>query len=41
MEHGNLRELCSLDVDSSDNLTEDMLQKFIQTYGHQLRGMLC
>ena len=38
MEHGNLKELISLDVDSSDNLTEDQLFKFIQVYGGQLQG---
>ena len=38
MEHGNLKELISLDVDSSDNLTEDQLFKFSQVYGGQLQG---
>ncbi len=38
MEHGNLKELIALDVDSSDNLTEEMLFKFIQSYGGQLHG---
>ena len=38
MEHGNLKELISLDVDSSDNLTDDQLFKFIQVYGGQLQG---
>ena len=40
MEHGNLKDLIALDVDSSDNLTEDMLFKFIQSYGGQLQGQL-
>ena len=38
MEHGNLKELIALDVDSSDNLTEEMLFKFIQAHGAQLHG---
>lgn len=38
MEHGNLRELESVDLDSSDNLSEDTLQKFLQGYGSQLKG---
>lgn len=39
MEHANLKELVSLDVDSSDNLTEDVLFQFINTYGPQLQGL--
>ena len=39
MEHANLKELQSLDVDASDNLTEEMMQKFIQSYGLQLKGI--
>jgi hypothetical protein len=38
MEHGNLKELIALDVDSSDNLTEEGLFKFVQAYGGQLHG---
>jgi hypothetical protein len=38
MDHGNLRELIALDVDSSDNLTEEMLHKFLMVYGPQLQG---
>jgi len=40
MEHANLKELIALDVDGSDNLTEEMLFKFIQSYGGQLHGNL-
>ena len=39
MEHGNLKELRAIDLDSSDNLSEEMLQKFITVYGPQLHGM--
>ena len=38
MEHANLKELQALDLDASDNLTEDLLLKFITIYGPQLRG---
>ena len=38
MEQGNLKDLIALDVDSSDNLTEEMLFKFIQAHGGQLHG---
>ncbi len=38
MENGNLKELIALDVDSSDNITEDTLFKFVQSYGSQLQG---
>ena len=38
MEHGNLKELRAIDLDSSDNLSEEMLQKFITVYGPQLHG---
>merc|ERR1719264_985925 len=39
MEHGNLKELRAIDLDSSDNLSEEMLQKFITVYGPQLHGL--
>ena len=38
MENANLKELISLDLDGSDNLTEDILFKFISKYGPQLQG---
>ena len=38
MEHGNLKELRALDIDASDNLSEEMLQKFLNVYGPQLHG---
>jgi len=41
MESGKCASLTSLDVDASDNLTEDMLQKFIERYGDQLEGLSC
>ncbi|XP_023326205.1 uncharacterized protein LOC111699710 [Eurytemora carolleeae] len=41
MESGKCASLKSLDVDASDNLTEEMLQKFIEKYGEQLEGLGC
>ena len=38
MENANLKELIALDLDGSDNLTEDMLFKFIAKYGPQMQG---
>ena len=38
MDHANLKELRAIDFDSSDNLTEEMLQKFLSVYGPQLQG---
>ena len=38
MENANLKELIALDLDGSDNLTEDMLFKFISKYGPQMQG---
>ena len=40
MENANLKELIALDLDGSDNLTEDMLFKFISKYGPQLQGKI-
>ena len=40
MEHGNLKELIAIDLDSSDNLSEEIIFKFISIYGPQLQGML-
>ncbi|BFF91316.1 F-box/LRR-repeat protein 7 [Drosophila madeirensis] len=36
MESGNTRPLISLDMDSSDNITDEGLLKFLQRHGHQL-----
>ena len=38
MEMGNLKDLIALDLDGSDNLTEDLLFKFLNKYGPQLQG---
>ena len=38
MENANLKELIAIDLDGSDNLTEDILLKFINKYGPQLQG---
>ena len=40
MENGNLKELIAIDLDGSDNLTEDVLFKFINKYGPQLQGKI-
>lgn len=39
MESGNPRNLIALDLDSSDNLTDDALHKFLSRHGHQLWGL--
>ena len=39
MEHANLKELIAIDLDASDNLTEELLGKFINNYGPQLKGI--
>ncbi|XP_034484785.1 F-box/LRR-repeat protein fbxl-1 isoform X1 [Drosophila innubila] len=36
MELGNTRSLISLDLDSSDNITDEGMLKFVQRHGHQL-----
>ena len=41
MENANLKELIAVDLDGSDNLSEDMLFKFINKYGPQLEGKMC
>ncbi|XP_022916129.1 F-box/LRR-repeat protein 2 isoform X2 [Onthophagus taurus] len=38
-EHGNPRNLIALDLDSSDNLSEEAIYKFISKYGGQLWGL--
>ena len=40
MENANLQDLIALDLDGSDNLTEDILFKFISKYGAQMQGMI-
>ncbi|KRT86353.1 F-box domain-containing protein, partial [Oryctes borbonicus] len=40
MEHGNPRNLIALDLDSSDNLSEEAIYKFISKYGNQLWGLV-
>ena len=40
MENANLKELIAVDLDGSDNLSEDMLFKFINKYGPQLEGKI-
>ncbi|XP_044755699.1 F-box/LRR-repeat protein fbxl-1 isoform X1 [Coccinella septempunctata] len=39
MEQGNPRNLVALDLDSSDNLSEDAIYKFLCKHGHQLWGL--
>lgn len=39
MDHANLKELISVDLDSSDNITEEILFNFVNTYGAQLQGL--
>ena len=41
MDNANLKELIAVDLDGSDNLSEDMLFKFINKYGPQLEGKVC
>lgn len=36
---GNARNLIALDLDSSDNLSDEALQRFLQRHGHQLLGL--
>ncbi|KAF5298030.1 hypothetical protein FQR65_LT09841 [Abscondita terminalis] len=39
MEVGSVRNIVALDLDSSDNLTDDALYKFLSKHGHQLHGL--
>lgn len=39
MEVGNPRNLVALDLDSSDNLSEEAIYKFLCKHGHQLWGL--
>ena len=39
MASGKCSTLRSLDLDSSDNVTEDMLGKFLDRYGGQIEGL--
>ena len=38
MDHANLKELISLDLDASDNLTEEMIYSFVSAHGLHLQG---
>ena len=38
MDHANLKELISLDLDASDNLTEEMIYSFVSSHGLHLQG---
>nr|CAG4643855.1 EOG090X03ZI [Lepidurus arcticus] len=40
MEHGNPRNLIALDLDRTDNISEECLYKFLSRYGQQLRGLI-
>uniref|UniRef100_A0A646QCG4 F-box/LRR-repeat protein 20 n=1 Tax=Hemiscolopendra marginata TaxID=943146 RepID=A0A646QCG4_9MYRI len=40
MEQGNPKNLIALDLDCCDNLSEEILYKFIKQYGAQLRGVV-
>lgn len=39
VELGNPRNLIALDLDSSDNLNDEALHKFLSRHGHQLLGL--
>lgn len=39
MDHANLKDLVSIDLDASDNLTEEAIFNFVNTYGGQLQGL--
>ncbi|XP_046382823.1 F-box/LRR-repeat protein fbxl-1 isoform X4 [Ischnura elegans] len=39
MEMGNPRNLVALDLDASDNLSDDALHRFLSRHGHQLHGL--
>ena len=38
-ERGNLKHLVGLDLDQCDNLSEDVLYKFLTRYGGNLKGL--
>ncbi|KAK2706226.1 F-box/LRR-repeat protein 2-like [Artemia franciscana] len=40
MEKGNPRGLVALDLDRSDNISEEMIYRFISRFGQQLRGLI-
>lgn len=40
MEAGTCRSLISLDLDSSDNVSDEMLAKFVQRIGSQLQALV-
>ena len=39
-ERGNLKHLVGLDLDQCDNLSEDVLYKFLTRYGGNLKGLV-
>lgn len=39
-ESGNAKNLIALDVDSSDNLSDEALHKFLSRHGQQLQGLV-
>lgn len=38
-ENGNTRSLIALDLESSDNLSDEALRRFLTRHGHQLYGL--
>lgn len=40
MENGNPRTLTALDIDSTDNITDETLHKFISRHGGQLHACI-
>lgn len=40
MESGNCKSLLSLDLDASDNLSDEILSKFVTRYGAQLQACI-
>lgn len=38
-ENGNTRSLIGLDLEASDNLSDDALRKFVTRFGHQFQGL--
>lgn len=38
-ENGNTRNLIALDLEASDNLSDDAIKKFLTRHGHQLLGL--
>lgn len=40
MEKGNVKSVIALDLDSNENLSEDVLLKFIKIQGAMLKGLV-